>query len=98
MFFYPFDMARKYMKLRGNYTTEYEQFFIFRDGSPVKPSNVRSVLKLTLKSLNLDHTIYSCHSFRIGWSGDLHKRGVPIDKIKMMGRWKTNVVFKYIRS
>ena len=34
-FFCPFDTVRNYLKIRGCYKDENEQFFIFRDGSPV---------------------------------------------------------------
>ena len=35
--FCPFSLMRQYMDLRGGYEDEHEQFFVFRDLSPVKP-------------------------------------------------------------
>ena len=33
------------MKFRGDYLQDDEQFFIFRDRTPVRPSNAREILK-----------------------------------------------------
>ena len=38
-FFCPFKMARKYFALRPDYLTDSEDFFVFRDGSPIPPSD-----------------------------------------------------------
>ena len=54
--------------------------------------------KKSIKKLNLDCRLYNTHSFRIGRCSDLLKMGVPIEKIKLMGRWKSNAVFKYVRQ
>ena len=96
-YFCPFKLMRQYMALRGNYEKDQEQFFIFRDMSPVTPSHARNVLKIALNNLNLDNRLYGMHSFRIGRTTDLIKYNSSIDEVKLMGRWKSNVIFKYIR-
>ena len=97
-FFCPFKAARDYMSYRRReYYTDQEQFFVFADGSPVKPSHVRCMLRTLLKSINLDHRLYQTHCFRIGRSVDLLKYGVPLEVIKRIGRWKSNAVYKYLK-
>ena len=95
--FCPFQLVRQYLKLRGNYTNDTDQFFIFSDGSPVTPYHTRSTLKEIFKRLNLNSNLYGMHSFRIGRTTDLIKYGYTIDEVKLMGRWRSNVIFKYIR-
>ena len=86
------------MALRGGYESEQEQFFIFRDMSPVTPSHARNMLRALLQKLDLDSNLYGMHSFRIGRTTDLIKYNYTVDEVKIMGRWKSNVIFKYIRS
>ena len=96
--FCPFKLASDFLRVHGHYSSINEQFFIFQDKSPVTVTAVREVLKKVLKQLNLDEQVFNTQSFRIGRTNDLLKQGVPIEKIKLMGRWKSNAVFKYIRS
>ena len=96
--FCPFKLIRLYITKRGNYLHDRENFFIFSDGSPVQPAMVQKVLRRLLNNLNIDQSLYDCHSFRIGRSCDLFKFGVPIEKIKKMGRWRSNAVYKYLRD
>ena len=42
--------------------------------------------------------LYDMHSLRIGGATDLFKYGYSVEEIKRMGRWRSNVVYKYIRS
>ena len=65
--------------------------------SPVTPAHARNILKIALNNLNLDNRLYGMHSFRIGRTTDLIKYNYSIDEVKIMGRWKSNVIFKYIR-
>lgn len=95
--FCPFKLMRHYMKLRGDYERESEQFFVFRDCNPVTPTHARKVLKKLFQRLNLDNRYYGMHSFCIGRTTDLVKFNYSIDEVKLMGRWKSNVIFKYIR-
>ena len=95
--FCPFTLMRQYMKMRGGYEDDEEQFFIFRDMSPVTPSHVRTLLKILLQKLSLDSRLYGMHSFCIGRTTDLIRYNYSVDEVKLMGRWKSNVIFKYIR-
>ena len=96
-YFCPFNLMRTYLSHRGGYQDETEQFFIFRGGSPVLPMHVRKLLHLMIQRLNLESNLYRIHSFRIGQTTDLIKYGYTIDEVKMLGRWRSNVIYKYIR-
>ena len=91
--FCPFQLTRAYLMLHGEFYDDSDVFFIFGDHSPVKPFHVCHTLKRVFSAINLDHKLYNFHSF----SSDLLKMGVPIDKIKLMGRWQSNTIFHYIR-
>ena len=97
-FFCPVAAVIHFMNIRGCYYDVHEQFFIFKDKSPVKPCHLRSVLRNLLDRLGLDSSLYDVHSFRIGRTCDLEKFGYSIDQIKAIGRWKSNAVYKYLKN
>ena len=74
------------MGIRGDYFSPEDQFFIFRDGSPVLPTHVRKVLKLCLNDMNLNSSLYGFHSLRVGRTTDLIKFKYAIEEVKRMGR------------
>ena len=94
----PFQILREYLQVRPKYDTIKEQFFVFRDRSPLKPDNVCTVLWDRLQALGLDAMLYNTHSFRAGCCVDLHKLGVDLNFIKIFGRWKSNAVFTYLKD
>ena len=94
----PYLAMKQYLRIRPEATSANEQFFVFRDGSPVTPNQLRSTLKMLLKNLNIESKLYNLHSFRIGRCTDLYKLGVSVETIKKIGRWKSNTVFKYLRD
>ena len=96
--FCPFKLLRQFINIRGSYEEENEQFFIFRDGTPVKPIHTRTVLKTIINKLGLDGSLYGMHSFRIGRTTDLVSLKYSIEEIKLLGRWRSNVVFRYIKQ
>ena len=96
--FCPFHLISNFIKMRGTEpVTPTEQFFVFRDKSPVKPDHVRSLLKTLLKRIALDPSLYDFHSFRVGRSSDMIKFGFTMEEIKRIGHWKSNAVYKYIK-
>ena len=97
-FFCPFELTRQYLQLRGDYQDETEPFFIFRDQQPVTPQHCRKVLKSALLAVNLNPKLYSCHGMRAGHASDLILQKKSISFVKMAGRWRSNIVFKYIRN
>ena len=97
-FFCPFKAVISFMNTRGHYQNEQEQFFIFRDGSEVRPQQVRNLLRQLLDRIGLDGALYDVHSFRSGRTCDLEKFGYSIEQIKSMGRWKSNAVYRYLKN
>ena len=95
--FCPFKLMNNYMDYRGDYADKNEQFFVFRDKSPVTPTNARNILKICLSNLGLDAKLYGMHSFRVGRTTDLIKYNYSVEEVKRMGRWRSNTVYKYIR-
>ena len=97
-FFCPFKIVNYYVALRGDYYDLDENFFAFSDRTPVRPAHLRSKLRQCIKNINLEPKLYDCHSLRIGRSCDLMRSGMSIERIRFIGRWKSNAVFKYIRQ
>ena len=93
----PFQILMEYREVRGEYSTDSEQFFIFKDGSPVKPNHVRTILKKLLILRNLNPKLYGTHGFRSGRSVDLLDMGVSVETIKSLGRWKSSAVYSYLK-
>ena len=96
--FCPFEPTRKYITLHGNYRSINKQFYIFHDGSPVKPVHVRTVLHSMIQRLGLDSSLYDVHSLRSGRTSDLIRYGYSIEEVKRIGHWKLNAVYKYIKN
>ena len=96
--FCPVWWTQQYIKNRPPIRNENEQLFIFQDGSNIQNTHLRNLLRSILNDLQLDPTLYDTHSFRIGRATDLFKFGTNIDKIKELGRWKSNAVYKYLRQ
>ena len=94
----PFVLLKHYSHLRGKYKNSTEKFFIFRDGTAVKPRHMRGILRAAISDIGLDPNVYDTHSLRIGRATNLMKQGVGIEQIKFFGRWKSNAVFKYLRD
>ena len=64
--FCPFNLMQKYFKIQKIWERIDEPCFIFQDGSPVTPVQVRQLLRLMLKKLGLNEVLYDMHSLRIG--------------------------------
>ena len=93
----PFNIMRNFLQLRPFMKTEEEPFFVFRDNTAVKPDQARIMLRQSLLCIKINPSNYSFHSIRIGRSSDLLAAGVSVETIKKLGRWKSNVVYKYLR-
>lgn len=85
----PFTILDDYLKLRGNYQDEGDQFFVFRSGDPVKDGHFRRTLKSLISVAGYQNEFYSSHSFRSGRADDLRQGGVEILTIQKIGRWKS---------
>ena len=89
-----YQLLRIFGRIRGP-CHKGQPFFVFRDGSPVKPNHMSAVLKTILLEAGMNPSNFSVHSFRIGRSSDLLKLGLSVETIKKLGRWKSNAVFRY---
>ena len=97
--FCPFKYTKQYSEMRPCWRDEDEPFYVFSDGTPVKPNQFRQTLREILTELGLDAAMYDTHSFRIGRATDLFKVDhVSVDVIKQLGQWKSNAVYKYLRD
>ena len=96
--FCPFEILHRYIKLRGEFIESKEEpFFIFRDRTPVQAKNIRKLLAQALSNLGLDSSLYRMHSLRIGRASELIKFN-DLEFVKRVGRWRSNVVYKYLRN
>ena len=93
-----FRISHEYLAIRGNYTNLQDPFFILSDNTLLSLHLARRTLHRTLSNINLDPHLYNLHSFRIGRSRDLLKLGYRVEQVKSAGRWKSNVVYKYLRT
>ena len=96
--FCPFRLMQQYNEIRGNYVSTTEEYFVFRDRTPVTADIAREVLRELLKNLGLNSMLYSVHSLRIGRTSDLAKYNFSIAEIRRAGRWRSNAVYRYIRN
>ena len=62
----PYKIVAEYRDAWGGYDSINEEFFVFSNGSPVKPAQVRAVLRKTLEIIGLVSAYYDTHSFCIG--------------------------------
>ena len=94
----PYTLLQNYAQLRGNYKSDRDPFFIFSDGSPVLAQQLSVCLKRILKKCGFDETLYGTHSLRSGRMCNLYKFGLSVETIKKIGRWKSNAVFRYLKT
>ena len=94
----PYQLLRMYSELRGGYINNNEPYFIFRDRSPVTQNHFWVCLKLMLKLAGFQERFYRTHGLRVGRCCDLYNLGVTIETIKKISRWKSNAVFRYLKT
>ena len=94
----PYNILWEYLQARPEYKDDDENFFVFKDRTPVKPYTITKILKETLTACNFDARYYSMHGMRSGRSVDLLSMGVSVETIKKLGRWKSNAVFRYLKQ
>ena len=97
-FFCPVKTTKHYLSIRPEANSNDEPLLVFSDKSPLRSYHLRNLLREILTTLNLKAELYDTHSFRIGKATDMFKDGYSIDKIKHMGRWKSNAIYKYLRD
>ena len=94
----PFQLLSHYAKARGPYKTNSDPFFVLRDGTPLKPYDLRKILKKMIKKAGFDKNAFDTHSLHIGRSCNLYRLGISVETIKKIGQWWSNAVFRYLRN
>ncbi|XP_077792018.1 integrase/recombinase xerD homolog [Podarcis muralis] len=69
---------------------------LHEDGSPLSRYQFTRVLRKAIDACGLSSQDYAAHSFRIGAATTAAHLGLPADKIKEMGRWKSDAYKGYI--
>ena len=93
----PFKLLRDFINVRRKYKSDHEPFFVFSDRTPVDSTSTRKVFKLLLERCSFNTNAYGLHGFRAGRATDLAAAKIPIPLIMKLGRWRPNVVYKYLR-
>lgn len=95
--FCPFEIVREYLEVRGPKESDSALMFQFQDQSPVKPYQLSAILRRALRRLSIDPSDFGTHSLTIGHATQLDHRHVSLSEIKRRGRWKSNIIYRYIR-
>ncbi|XP_077778977.1 integrase/recombinase xerD homolog [Podarcis muralis] len=90
----PVKDTRRYLDLRPPGPGP---FLIHEDGSPMSRYQFTRVLRKAIEACGLSALEYAAHSFRIGAATTAAHLGLPADRIKEMGRWRSNAYKSYIR-
>ena len=93
----PFHILRQYLSQRMVALSNTENFFVFRDRSPVMPYHFHQMLKNIICRAGMDSDAYTTHSLRSGRAVDLMNLRISIEMIKKMGRWKFNAIYTYLK-
>ena len=70
--------------------------FIFQDGRALTRNRLVKELRQGLQEMGIDPSAYSGHSFRIGAATAAHAAGMEDSTIRMLGRWESDAVMRYI--
>ncbi len=84
-----------YLAVQG---THVGPLFIFSDGKHLTRQCLVLHLRQALKSVGVDQSRYSGHSFRIGAATTAASVGVEDSAIQMLGRWKSTAYLSYIQT
>lgn len=95
--FCPYEIVKNFVKMRIVKQNDRDIFFVFSDNTPVKPYQLSAILKRALKRLGVDASDFGTHSLRIGFATQLDHRHVSLSEIRRRGRWKSNIIYRYIR-
>ena len=90
----PVAALLSYLVLRGNGDGP---LFHFQDSQPLTRTRLVAAVRQTLKAAGFNPDNFVGHSFRIGAATTAAVGGVPVDVIKMLGRWKSDTYQLYLR-
>ena len=93
----PFKLINDYITVHKRQRKPDEPFFVFSHRSPVTDQHFRKVLKSAIDSANIDSNRYNSQGLRAGRAVELLELGVSVETIRKIGRWKSNVIYTYLR-
>ncbi|XP_077781439.1 uncharacterized protein LOC144327122 [Podarcis muralis] len=91
----PVKDIRRYLSLRSACVGP---LFIHEDGSRLMRHQFTRALHKAIDACGFPANEYAAHSFRIGAATMASHLGLPTDRIKVLGRWKSNAYKGYIRK
>ena len=94
----PFHLLKQYIAKRPYSFADSEQFFIFKDRSPLSPSQVLKAFHQSLLKAGLQPHAYTFHCLHSSRASGLLHLGLSVETIKKVGRWRSNSVFTYLRD
>ena len=95
--FCPVFWLARMAKLQHRYRNKRNWVFITNHDTPLAMQEFRREFRNTIRLLGLDPSKFNTHSFRIGGATELFRRGVSVDVIKKLGRWKGDTFEMYTR-
>ena len=72
--------------------------FLLHDGTTLSKPRLIASLCWVLQEVGVDSSKYSGHRFRMGAATTAAKLGVSDSLIKILGRWRSSVFVRYIRT
>ena len=94
----PFVILQAFASRRPDEEEFNEQFFVFADNSPVKPTQMHTMLKSMISKAGFDSNLYDTHILHIGRASDLLKLQFSVETIKKIGRWRSSAIYTYLRN
>ena len=91
----PCIAMEKYLEVRP--PAGHRSLFLWPDGNPLTSAALRSRLITECRRAGLVGN-FNGHSLRIGGASALAARGVDIEKIMKLGRWRSDSVRRYLRN
>ena len=83
-----------YVAIRGK---EQGSLFMFKDKRLLTRDRFVARVREALSTAGVNATSYSGHSFRIGAATTARRKGLSLEKIQTLGRWKSSAYLLYIR-
>ena len=91
----PVQAVQDYLAIRPNFQGP---FFCHANGAPTTRGQFSAVLAKSIGRILPGCKTIKSHSFRIGRATQLFGMGLSGDKIKMLGRWRSDAYKSYIRQ
>ena len=91
----PVTAILPFLAVRGN---RHAPLFILKDGRMLTRQLFSAFLNDILGKLQMNHSHFNTHSFRIGAATTAKEAGIDDTHIKMMGRWRSDAYQQYIRT